>query len=114
MSYKHNNLEHIIEQIHNLYHDLDTINNQIKSLTEKIKSHISNISSEDKTKKKNKDYHIFEKQYKELQQKRLHIHSELIKYNNQKEKVYNNLKTNMSVSTDDIYLCKSSTIKQHV
>ena len=72
MSYKHNNLEHINEQIHNLYHDLDTINNQIKSLTEKIKSHISNISSEDKTKKKNKDYHIFEKQYKELQQKRLH------------------------------------------
>ena len=114
MSYKHNNLENINEQIHNLYHDLDTINNQIKSLTEKIKSHISNISSEDNTKKKNKDYHIFEKQYQEFQQKRLKIHSELIKYNNLKEKVYNNLKTNMSVSTDDIYLCKSSTIKQHV
>ena len=113
MSHTHDSFEHINEKINDLYHSLESVNNTICNLSEKITTHMDNLPLDNKPNNKNDDYHIFEKQYQDLQLKRLNIHKELIKYNNQKEKAYNTLKTNMAVSTDDIYLCNSSPIKQN-
>lgn len=113
MNHKDYNIEQINNQINNLYHLLDTTNNSINSLISQISLFKEEVVSNNNQKKK-KEYNNFEKKYNELQNKRLDIHKELIKYNNLKEEKFNSLKNNMSVSTDDIYLCNSSPIKHNV
>ena len=113
MNHQDFNIEQINNYISNLYEELKITNNKINNLITQISLLSENTSSNNNQKKK-KEYNNFEKEYKELHDKRLEIHKELVKYNNLKEQKFNSLKNNISVSTDDIYLCNSSPIKQNV